>query len=274
MSHDVEGRLSLPHLAERMIRMARSKPLARLKQIWRDSSAVAMIEFAYVSPFILGLGMMGIETANYVITHMQVSQLAMQVADNASRLGDDTVLVAKKVYEDDINDVFRGAEELGASLDIENNGRIILSSLQANGRSGASQGQTIAWQRCTGDKEYYSSFGVEGDGKDDGDFEGMGDLSKGGLIKASSGTAVMFVEVAYDYEPLTPFELFGDSELVYTAAFNVRDDRDLTGLYQTEPASEVADCAPPPAPIEEASATPPEELPWWLRLWLWLTGRG
>ena len=50
----------------------------------------------------------------------------------------------------------------------------------------------------------------------------------------------MFVEVAYTYESLTPFDWLDGEEIVYTAAFNVRDQRDLTGLYQTEPATGVA----------------------------------
>ena len=61
-------------------------------------------------------------------------------------------------------------------------------------------------------------------------------------IQAEKGTAVMFVEVAYTYQPITPFELFGDEELVYSAAFNIRDSRDLTGLYQSNPESPVARC--------------------------------
>jgi len=58
-------------------------------------------------------------------------------------------------------------------------------------------------------------------------FPGMGE--PGREITASPGTAVMFVEVAYTYDSLTPFEIFDGRIITYTAAFNIRDNRDLTG---------------------------------------------
>lgn len=208
----------------------------RLRNFMRDTSAVAMVEFAFTAPIVLGLGLLGTETAYFTITHMQISQIAMQVADNASRVGENDVLVSRKVYEDDINGTLVGAEKLGDNYDIYEQGRIIVSSLQVNDDGG----QWIAWQRCRGAKEHDSSYGVEGDGEDGTGFPGMGEASN--RITASSGTAVMFVEVSYTYEPITPFEFYGDTEIEYTAAFNVRDNRDLTQLYQTNPESPVADC--------------------------------
>lgn len=202
-----------------------ARAASKLRALRDDFSGVAMIEFAFTAPIILGLGMLGTETAYFFVTHMKVSQIAMQVADNASRVGEQDVLVARKVYEDDIIDVFIGAERMGDSIELIENGRIILSSLQQN----ADGGQWIAWQRCTGDKAFDSSYGSEGDGESGFGFAGMGDA--GSPITASAGTAVMFVEVSYDYQSVTPFEIFDNREIRYTAAFNVRDQRDLTRLY-------------------------------------------
>lgn len=214
---------------------------APLLALLRDKSAVAMVEFAFALPIVLALGLMGVETANFTITHMKVSQLAVQVADNASRMGESDVLIAKKVYESDVNSVFVGAEKLGENIGIFEQGRVIISSLQDNGLG--ENGQTIKWQRCRGAKVHPSSYGVEGDGAEDSSFKGMGDDEHWkDKIQAEKGTAVMFVEVAYTYQPITPFELFGDEELVYSAAFNIRDSRDLTGLYQSNPESPVARC--------------------------------
>jgi len=204
------------------------RPLSKWKQLKRDNSGLALVEFAFITPIILGLGLMGTETAYYVITHMQVSQVAMQVADNASRVGEFDVLEEKKVYEDDIIEVFIGAEKLGRNIRIFDNGRVILSSLQMNNRGG----QWIAWQRCRGAKNHTSSFGVQGDGQNSTGFEGMG--SGTNKIQASSGTAVMFVEVSYTYEALTPFDFLDQKEINYTAAFNIRDSRDLTKLYGSQ----------------------------------------
>lgn len=224
--------------------MSKQKPsrFARLRQsmrnlrrLSRDNSAVALVEFAFAAPLVLGMGMLGTETAYFSITHMQISQIAMQVADNASRVGD-SQLAAQVVTEDDINSVLVGAEKLGARNGIFDNGRVIITSLQQN----TDGGQWIAWQRCRGAKNKPSEYGLEGTGASGTDFAGMGDSTN--PITASFGTAVIFVEVYYDYQPITPFEFFGDTELVYEAAFNIRDVRDLSGLQQTDPVSPVAAC--------------------------------
>lgn len=229
-------------MTRKMLTPLRRKAAA-IGALGSDTSAVALVEFAFGAPIILALGLMGVETAYFTMTHMQVSQIAMQVADNASRVGENDVLVARKVYESDINDTFVGAEKLGDNYDIFGQGRIIISSLQNNDKTGADHGQTIRWQRCRGAKVFDSSYGVEGDGEGDSSFKGMGDAPHWkDWIRAEEGTAVIFVEVSYTYEPITPFEFFGDEEIHYTAAFNVRDSRDLTGLYQTNPESPVASC--------------------------------
>lgn len=213
-----------------MIRSIRQS-LRNLKQ---DVSGLAMVEFAFAAPLVLGMGMLGTDTAALVIAHLQVSQVAMQLADNASRVGDDSSLVARRVFESDIIDTLLGAEKLGENIGIYQQGRVIISSLQRN----ADGGQWIAWQRCRGAKNYNSSFGVEGAGATGTSFPGMG--VPGRYITASQGTAVMFVEVAYDYRSITPMNLFDNQQIVYTAAFNVRDNRDLSQIY---PGGPVARCS-------------------------------
>jgi Flp pilus assembly protein TadG len=216
----------------RIARLAKSFPkrLTALprrfsRRLLGDRSGVAMIEFAFTAPRILGLGMLGTETAYLVITHLKVSQVAMQVADNASRVGSTDVVAARRVFESDINETLVGAEKLAEGIGIFQQGRVIISSLQQN----AQNGQWIAWQRCRGTMQWPSTFGEEGDGTNGNGFPGMG--QPGREITASSGTAVMFVEVAYTYDALTPFEIFDNRVITYTAAFNIRDNRDLTRLF-------------------------------------------
>ncbi len=214
-----------------------SKPRRGFLTRMRENVAgVAATEFALTLPFFISLGLVGFDTARYVVTHMRISQIAMHVADNGSRVGEHNVLVARKLYENHINDLLVGADRYAEGLDLEANGRIILSSLERND----DDGQWIHWQRCYGDKDHESSYGDEGDGEDGTSFPGMG--PSGAEITASEGSAVIFVEVAYDYDPVTPFSIFEDAEIVYTGAFNVRDSRDLTGVYQTNPTSTVASC--------------------------------
>jgi hypothetical protein len=199
------------------------------RRLEQDCSGLALVEFAFAAPLVLSMGMMGTETASLTIAHMQVSQIAMQVADNTSRIGEQDVLTARKVYESDVSEALVGAEKLGQGMDFYERGRVIVSSLQLN----AQNGQWIAWQRCRGAKRYDSSYGVEGNGASGTGFPGMGE--PGRYITASSGTAVMFVEVAYNFDAPTPLSLFDGQEITYTAAFNVRDNRDLTRLYSGGP---------------------------------------
>ncbi|WP_199797829.1 TadE/TadG family type IV pilus assembly protein [Porphyrobacter sp. HT-58-2] len=207
---------------------ARFRPLRSLgrrfaRLLASNESGLALTEFAFAAPLVLGVGMLGSETAAIVITHLRVSQIAMQVADNASRVGEAEVIIQKRVFERDIAETLIGAEKLGEGIGIFDKGRIIISSLQRN----SSGGQWIAWQRCRGAKNHTSSYGLEGAGATGTSFPGMGETGR--LITAAPGTAVIFVEVSYDYEAITPFELFDGQEITYTAAFNIRDNRDLTG---------------------------------------------
>ena len=217
-------------------RRLKTMPLARIAC---DDSGLALTEFAFVAPFFMTIGLVGTDTANYVITHMRVSQIAMHVADNASRVGEHDVLVARKVTEANINDLFVGADRFAGGLDLAVNGRVILSSLQVNGDGG----QWIQWQRCFGEKIHASTYGNAGDGATGTDFPGMGETGK--EITATTGNAVMFVEVVIDYDPIGPLSVAEGEVITYTAAFNVRDSRDLTQVYQTNPASPVATCTQP-----------------------------
>lgn len=95
-------------------------------------------------------------------------------------------------------------------------------------------------QRCRGAKAFVSSYGVEGTGATGTSFLGMGEASN--RIQASPRTAVMFVEIAYDYQSVTPFMLYDNQQIRYTAASNIRDQRDLTNIFNPSPAAPVARC--------------------------------
>ena len=197
-----------------------------------NTSGVAMVEFALAMPFMLGAGLLGLETCNRALVQMQISQLAIQIADNASRIGDTSVLEDRKIYEDDINDLFYGAHvQSSAGVDLLAHGRVILSSLQVV--EGTDDQQYIAWQRCMGVKRHESSYGEEGDGLGGG-LNGMGPADT--QVTAFADDAVMFVEIAYDYQPIIGEPVsFGPQEVGAIASFTVRDDRDLTGIFQRDP---------------------------------------
>ena len=102
-----------------------------LRRLRQNRSGIAMTEFALSMPFLLTTGLWGIETANFAVINMKVTELAGHIADNASRIGDTSVLEKRPIYESDINDLLAGANRQGGvRLDFFRFGRAIISSLE------------------------------------------------------------------------------------------------------------------------------------------------
>lgn len=209
---------------------------AFLKRLRASTAAVAMTEFALAAPLMLTVGLYGLEMANYAITHLKISQAAMHVADNASRIGDTSTLVNRKIYEADINDLLYGVDlQAGDGIDLLEYGRVVVSSLEVDPGDPSGEQQYIHWQRCKGKKNFVSSYGIEGDGLGDPSFLGMGPA--GEEVIAMPGEAVIFVEVSYTYQPIVTDAFISNREIKVFSSFNVRDDRDITQVYQVDPAS-------------------------------------
>ena len=218
----------------------RARPLRRLLGLARARSGVAMTEFALSLPLLMGVGLWGAEAANQAIVQMRLGQVAVQIADNASRIGDNSALEKRRIYESDINDLLIGSNiQAGLKLQLYDHGRVIISSLEVVPDS--EDTQYIHWQRCKGRKVQASSYGEQGAGLD-GSLSGMG--PPGEEITAFDDEAVIFVEIAYDYQPLIGEAFTYAETLTATAAFNVRNDRDLSQIYQRDPdqPDDVASC--------------------------------
>lgn len=180
-----------------------------------------------VLPILITLGMFGTEIAYMASVDMRVSQLAISLGDNASRLGQtDNSAVTPTITEGDISSIMMGAVRQGAGINFQANGRAVLSSLEKHPTSGK---QYIHWQRCVGGLNRGSEYGNDTDrnGLTGNVLNGMG--RTGNSITATSTTnSVMFVEVYYEYD-----SIFGDmfvDGVVFKqeAAFLTRDDRNLT----------------------------------------------
>lgn len=178
-----------------------------------DANGMALIEFALTLPLVVGLGLGGIELANFALTHMRVSQIALSVADNAGR-------VTNRIDEADVVEVFAGARITGEPVKFQQRGRVVLSSLQHNNLTGTNRGQMINWQRCWGSLTTVNpSYGRQGAGRTNGTLQSMGPTGR--TIAALQGTAVMFVEVSYRYQPLVGGVL-SPQTLRYETAYIVR----------------------------------------------------
>lgn len=202
-----------------------------LSELKRARSGLAVIELAYTMPLFLILLGGGVELTNYATTHMRVSQIAVSLADNASRAKQDVVSGVPRMREVDVNESFAAAQMQSGGLDLKAHGRVILSSLERNG----SGQQWIHWQRCFGDADYSSSYGAQGQ-----TMTAMGPAGR--QVAAEEGTAIMFVEIVYDYDTVMFGDYFKRGAIRKTAAMYVRDERDLSGLYNPSPQAEVHDC--------------------------------
>ncbi len=213
---------------------------AALGRLNSDLSGLAAVEFAISLPFLLIAGLYGAETANMAMANMKVSQVAMHVADNATRIGDTSAINNRPIFEADVADLLNGSKTQGGNrLNFYDYGRTIVSSVEVyvpaiscGGKTcpGGSQTpgvQFIHWQRCMGKKKVTSEYGAEYDSMP----SGIGPA--GQQVSADVGSAVIFVEVVYDYQPLVSSRFFGPTTIKAVASFTQRDNIDLSGLKKT-----------------------------------------
>lgn len=215
-------------------------------------SGLALVEMAYSLPILITLTAGGTELANYATVQMRVSQLAVNVADNASRMGAGLPLASKRITETMINDVLSGAEAQASDLNLlgtqsetvngststAQKARIIISDLEPVANPNTTNRFKIVWQRCRGGATSYTPhYGTAGQNN----LTAMGPAGR--QVAPPDGAAMMFVEVHYRYEPLflnsLGFVTYNDVDVV--SAMLVRDDRDLTQIYNTEGAA-VSNC--------------------------------
>lgn len=197
---------------------------SRSSRLCSNEAGVALIEFAFCLPILVIIVLWAVELANYSIVREQVSQLALQVSDNASRIGTQTS-VQSEIDEGQVNDLFTGANLQAGRLDIAHNGRIILSSLEVD--PDAPNGQYIHWQRCFGGLAYPSHYGLQGNGKGNTTLNEIGPANA--RVRATPTTPVMFVEIGYTYKPLIASFWAPSGNMTEIAAMMVRDNRDTSG---------------------------------------------
>lgn len=225
--------------------MTGSRLLAMPAELARDRRGVAMLEFALALPVVLAIGAYGLEVANLAILNMRVSQVALTLADNASRVGTFSALSTQQLREVDVNDIFQAIKKQGNEFSLGTRGRITISSLENIQQSyDTAPVQRIHWQRCYGMKSgagYDSSYGITtiAAGSDNSaanagtTVTGMGPT--GSRVTAPAGAGVMFIEVNYLTKPIFGSWLTSPARINQVASFIVRDRRDFAQLFNPSP---------------------------------------
>ncbi|WP_010544975.1 TadE/TadG family type IV pilus assembly protein [Sphingomonas elodea] len=237
-------------------------PPRLLCRLAADRSGAALIEFAIGLPVLLTGGLWAAELTNYALTNQRLSQVALALADNSSRVGLFNGTGTTQMREVDLNDVLLAAKQQGAPFNLTANGRITLSSLEnSNGT------QRIHWQRCIGAKsgvDYDSHYGktlmpdgvtydpragVNTAATGDNSASNPGTLAPNGMgetgaqVNAPANSGVMFVEINYLYTPIVGNGWFASPKVLrYIASFVVRDNRDYGQVYNPAPAASRSTC--------------------------------
>lgn len=213
------------HRTSQTIGRRRTRLGALLGSLRRNTSGVALLEFALTLPVLTVMGMYGVEIAYMSSVNMQMSQMALELADNASRMQQtNNNTVAPTVTETDIDTIMSGVIKRGENFRFAQNGRVILSSLERDDATGK---QFIHWQRCAGSLLVPSAYGNDSDsnGLNGGTLTGMGSGSTKAI--ATTGIAVMFVELTYDYSGIFGTLFVNNVRFRQEASYIVRDLRDL-----------------------------------------------
>ncbi len=216
---------------------SRRARLSLVRRLRRDRRGLALLEFAFILPIFLMMGLTGAELTNFVITRMRISQLALQIADNAARIGTGSQLQAKTISETDINDLLTGANLQAGGLNLFTNGRVVITSLEPAASPNTAAQYKMGWKRCRGAKAYtspYTNRPVTFGG-------GLGPAGR--QVTAPDDGATMFVEISYTYQPLLKTAMFGDNEIREFASMMVRDRRDTSGPPKNTENAAISSCS-------------------------------
>ena len=196
-----------------------------LRRLLDRQDGVSTVEFALVVPLFMILGMYGAEIAWLNAASMEASQVALALADNASRLGQtDNSGVTPTITSNDVQSVLTGALEEGSDIGLAENGRVILSSVEVHPVTGK---QYIHWQKCMGQGKQASAHG-----KPDTTGSALSAIASGislggKKVTSSSNSAVMVAEVWYEYNGLFGTMFVQPITIHEQAAIIVRDDRNV-----------------------------------------------
>lgn len=222
-----------------------ANPIRRVRalanRLKADRKGLALTEFAFSLPILLAIGMYGFETANLALSNLRVSNIAMIVADNNARVRD-------SIDEANVIEIMVGAKATGTGMGLAENGRIIVSSLEPTTDGTA---QWIRWQRCDGALNVASNYGAPKTSTGTNITNGtefyatnrssassapssqshssarLGSVGPAGRqIMAQPGTAVILVEIIYNYQPIVGNWVFGPTQIRYENAFIVRQRTD------------------------------------------------
>ncbi len=173
--------------------------LRKLRELKRDLSGLALIEFAYTLPIFVGFGLVGIEFTNVVLAHQKSERIAATIADQVA---------SNQVppNERQIRDMFEAVELIAAPFDFSDNGNVIVTAVVGVRDIDDDEVQNkVAWQRCSVKDSYESAFGEEWTGSEDVSEGDEVDLPND--IQLTQNQMVVIAEVFFPYDPIVSADI-------------------------------------------------------------------
>lgn len=154
-----------------------------------------VVEFALALPVLLLMLLASAELGRFVLLNQKIDRVAVTMSDLVAR--------AETINESELNDIFNAAAQVAAPFDLNERGRVIISSVINEDGEGA----TIAWQRAGGGSFLKASeVGTEG---------GVADLPEDFDVR--EGETAIISEVFFDFEPFLS-ELIVTPRVIYRRA--------------------------------------------------------
>lgn len=172
---------------------------ARNQSLIGDLRGGVMLEFAFAMPVLIGLLMGGFEFARFALINQKMERVTSFVGDFVAR--------AEALDENDFDDYFAAAAQIGVPFDLFGDGNIIITSV-----TGETGGPEVLWQQVgAGAVVEASKVGAPG--------EAAG-LPAG--FNVDEGDGLVISEVYYDFEPLMLASLVPPHRLYFQAIYRPR----------------------------------------------------
>ena len=170
-----------------------------LRRLLTDRRGVFAVELALATPVLAGLTLGGVEITRFVLLNQKIERTSATMADLVSQ--------SEILTEQNIIKLFDATSQVMTPFDINTDGRLILSSVSADGGGPPK----INWQRA---------YGAPGSASHLGSVGATALLPAGFQVRDSE--SVIVAEVFYNYTPLFTSNLIAPVNLYNLAVYRPR----------------------------------------------------
>lgn len=186
-----------------------------IRRLRRDTRAVAMLEFALITPFFIAMALTTLEIGYYTLANNRMQRLASMTADLVAQSGTADVGAS----EGQIYDLFSAIDLTAKPFDVRNYGRVVITGIKGESTDkGKTVDRIIKWQRFDG--AYVAAAPVVGCNQT----TNKATLPAGQRLPLDE--MLFHVQVSFKYQPLftsLPMQMFDvPTDFTRTAMYRAR----------------------------------------------------